>query len=296
MSRPLVSVVIPTLNPGGDLAPLLEGVFQQELDGQMEVWVVDSGTRPGGLAPLGRWPVRRVDIDPRDFGHGKTRNMMVKRVQGEFVAFFTQDCLPADAHVLAELVAALRSLPRADGAYARQIPRPDADEVVIRRLGEVFPGGEMSFQQVAPGEWQTLTPLERLHRARYDHVACLSRREALLQRPLLDLPFGEDLAWGIDTVLAGRGLVYVPSARVIHSHKRSPVETFRRTRLEHQQLAQLVGLHLVPDGPTLMRGFAALSGQALYKTGRDPGRLPHHLGEYGRLLAELLGQWQGGRV
>lgn len=295
MSAPLVSVVIPTLNPGSDLAPLLRALFQQSLNGAFEVWVVDSGTQPGGLAPLGWWPVRRVDINPREFGHGKTRNIVVQHVRGEFVAFLTQDVLPADDQLLAELVAALRAFPQADGAYARQLPRPDADGEVARRLGETFPPGEPHLRQATPEEWQSLTPLGRLHRARYDHVACLSRREALLQRPLREISFGEDLAWGIDTVLAGRGLVYVPSARVIHSHKRSPRETYRRTRTEHRQLAELLELRLVPDTPTLLQGMAALAGQVIKKTQQNPQHLLDHVGEFGRLQAELLGQWRGGR-
>ena len=62
-----------------------------------------------------------------DFQHGHTRNRGVDWSDAEFVAFLTQDAIPADEHWLYNLVSALESQPAAAGAFGRHIAHDGAD-------------------------------------------------------------------------------------------------------------------------------------------------------------------------
>jgi rhamnosyltransferase len=57
--------------------------------------------------------------------------------------------------------------------------------------------------------------------------------------------FGEDVAWGKQAILAGYKLVMDPGAVVVHSHNNSSWYEFKRVYLDHQNLNDLVGMHLV---------------------------------------------------
>ena len=84
-------------------------------------------------------------------------------------------------------------------------------------------------QEVAsPEVFWGLSPEERLQQSRFDNVnACLCRR-AWEQLPLPPLQYAEDLGWGVQAILRGWKLAYVPAAQVWHYHNRPADYEFRR--------------------------------------------------------------------
>ncbi len=101
------------------------------------------------------------------------------------------------------------------------------------------------------------------------------------QGPLLpDVPIAEDLHWG-----RRHRVGYVPGAPVVHSHARRPGPLYRRTRDIHRQHTALGEPARVPSLTALLR---ALPGVV-------PPVLQAGLPELPNQLAELFGQWRGGR-
>jgi rhamnosyltransferase len=72
------------------------------------------------------------------------------------------------------------------------------------------------------------------------------RRITWEKLPFQRTEFGEDIAWGKSANEAGHTIAYTPDASVIHSHRRSILYEYSRTRICHQKLNELFGLATVP--------------------------------------------------
>ena len=246
-SAPLVSLVIPTWNAGPAFPEILQSMLSQDLDGELEVIAIDSGSRDGTAEYLATQPVRLLRIPNSEFDHGLTRNLGIQEARGEIVALATQDARPKDQSWLRHLVACFED-PRVAGAYSGQIPRPDANPFIKDRLRHwVATQTEPRVQQIeSPEEWEALAPLEKLGRVAFDNVSSSVRRSVALEIPFRRRQFGEDLDWGHRAILAGHRIVFEPRSRVIHSHNNSIWYEFKRVYLDHQNLHRLFGVHTIP--------------------------------------------------
>lgn len=195
-------------------------------------------------------------------GHGPTRQEGASLATGDYLLFTVDDALPRGPSCVRLMVEALEE-GGYDAVFGRQIPWPTADPITAERLEAWTPPGHEH------------RPMER-----YDHVFALVRREALRRAPLPPVPIGEDLVWR-----QGRRIGYVPRAVVVHSHARTPGALYRRTRDLHRQHAALGDPPRVPDLAHLLRALPSVV-QPVLRAG--PRELPNQ-------LAELLGQWRGGK-
>src|SRR5919106_1972038 len=101
---PIVTVALPVLDGGPLLGEVLAAVREQEVDREVELLVIDSGSSDGSPALARRHGARVVEIAPAEFSHGGTRNRLMELASGEHVAFLTQDSLPAGPRWLAALL------------------------------------------------------------------------------------------------------------------------------------------------------------------------------------------------
>ena len=128
-----VTVVIPTLNGGNDLADLLDAIAVQEGRFRPVVTVVDSGSTDGTLDLLRRHGVRLLTVDPSQFNHADTRNLALAAVDTEYAVLTVQDALPASRSWLAALVQPLEDDVSLAGTWARQQPRSGSFRRTFRR-------------------------------------------------------------------------------------------------------------------------------------------------------------------
>ena len=259
MSDQTVSIVIPTRNGGARLGAVIDAIRAQRIDSRREIVIVDSGTTDGSRTLLSRDADLFLEIDPRTFNHGRTRNLGVARSSGELVVMLVQDALPRGDRWLQSLLAPLQRDPAVAGAFARQVPGPDASPMAERQLaGWIAGSGEPRVMKIRDrAEYEAWTPSQRLQACAFDNVCAAFRRSVWTAHPFAELPIAEDLAWGRDVLLAGHSLAYVPDAVVEHSHNRSAWYELKRTWVLHQQLHQLFGLRTVPTLRHLARAVAS---------------------------------------
>ena len=94
---PSLSVVIPTLNAAGEIDELLTIIEAQTLR-PFDILVVDSSSEDDTADKVAKHPrVDFVRIERKDFNHGSTRDMALRRTTGDFVCFLTQDVVPASS-------------------------------------------------------------------------------------------------------------------------------------------------------------------------------------------------------
>lgn len=218
----MISVVIPVKDGGADLGRCLAGIAAQQVEEEIEVVVVDSGSTDGSpdLARAAGAVVH--EIPPEEFGHGRTRNLGVSLARGDLVAFTSQDAIAHDERWLARLAIAARSGPDVAGAYGRQLPHRDARPPERFFLDFLY-GPTARVQRLDAGEELTF------------EATLFSNVNAAVQRPLLerypfrdDLTMSEDQEWSRRVLRDGYSLVYEPLAAVRHSHAYTIASAFRR--------------------------------------------------------------------
>lgn len=230
-----VSVIVPVRDGARYLHELLAAVREQ---GPHEILVVDSGSRDGSVSIARAGGARVLEIDPEDFGHGRTRNLAASEATGDVLAFLTQDATPAAGWLAAHLEA-LAMDPRVGVSFGPHLPRPDTSPMIARELTEFFasfsPQGTPVLQ--GPGDEPFLS-----------NVNACYRRACWEQIRFRDVPYSEDQAFGRDLLEAGWLKVYHPGAAVFHAHDYGPIEFARRYFDEYRGLRETTG-HVEPIAP-----------------------------------------------
>ena len=206
MSERSVSVVIPVKDGERYLEELLDALAREGVD---EILVIDSGSSDRSLEIARAAGVELLEIEPAEFGHGRTRNLGAERTSGELICFLTQDAtpvprlargLPRGVHARRARRRRLRPASAAPGHQPDDRPRADR---VLRRLR----ARRASRSCSAPA---TPTFLSNVN-------ACYARAcwEEIRFR---DVAYSEDQAFGADLLDAGWSKVYHPGAAVLHAH------------------------------------------------------------------------------
>jgi glycosyltransferase involved in cell wall biosynthesis len=268
---PSLSVVIPVKDAERYLEELLDALAREGVE---EVLVIDSGSRDRSTEIVRAAGVELLEIDPAEFGHGRTRNLGVERTSGELVCFLTQDATPV-AGWAAAYRAAFALPERVGAAYGPHLPRPDTSPMIARELTEFFagfesgPAGGDSADSAGKGGEAPGGPGMALDGAHENGASASPAHAPVLQRAgdstflsnvnacylracweeirFREIAYSEDQAFGVDLLEAGWVKVYQPAAAVLHAHDYGALEFMRRYFDEYRGLHESTG-HVEPFG------------------------------------------------
>ena len=221
-----VSVIIPTLNAGQYIGPLLTRLEQQQLRPD-EIIVVDSSSDDDTQQLVrAHKDVHLVVIDRKDFNHGGTRDAMLRQSMGEFVLFLTQDALPCSNDYIERILEPFED-EHVALVYGRQLPRNDAKkaERLIR-------------EYTYPAESMKITKLDvenlGIRAFRASDVCAAYRRSAYLEVGGFENPVltNEDMFIAARFIHAGWTIVYEAQAEVIHSHNFTFRQQYKRNYIQ----------------------------------------------------------------
>jgi glycosyltransferase involved in cell wall biosynthesis len=240
---PLISVAIPVLNAGAVLGETLAAVASQEVGGEVEIVVCDSGSTDGSAHLARKRGAAVIEIEPHEFSHGRTRNRLMASTTGDLVAFLTQDAVPADAHWLNTLLAGFAEADDVAMSFGPYRAAPGASPMVARELTRWFesfsPDGRPIVDRLSADERQ-IPSRALLGRRGYftDANGCVSRT-AWERVPFRDVPYAEDHLLAHDMLRAGFAKVFVPAAAVVHSHDYRLIDRARRSFDEARALEEI---------------------------------------------------------
>ncbi|WP_186509952.1 glycosyltransferase [Synechococcus sp. RS9902] len=294
------SVVIPTHNAGTILAPVLSAIQQQQTPWEFQCVLIDSNSTDGTLEQLQAFAAIQPNVTIQqiakwEFQHGHTRNRGVADSDAEFVAFLTQDAIPADEHWLDNLVSALESQPAAAGAFGRHIAHDGASPMIQNELECHFAGLDKFPKALSLNSKQELICADdqawrQVLHFYSDNNSCL-RKSIWQEMPLPCVPFGEDQLWAEAIIRRGYAKVYAKDAVVKHSHHYSPAETYERSAIEAEFFRTCFGhtLHrsrLAMDAAISNDCKAASAIAMRNKTNNTVNELDH---SYQSIIAKHLG-------
>jgi GT2 family glycosyltransferase len=236
---PPVAVVIPSWNSERLLPRCLASLADQGLE--LEVLVVDNGSRDGTLAYLERERVPHVSLS-RNAGFAAAVNLGAARTAARSVLALNADATlaPGAAAALHEALEADRGL---GGVQPRilQLEGEGPAEAAAARLysaGQALTADGRAFE-LGAGEPQPPSPEERREVFGVCGAACLLRRELFEQLGGYEesyFSFYEDVDLNVRARIAGWRFAYLPEAVAWHLGNASWQAGFERPRAENARL------------------------------------------------------------
>lgn len=216
-----VSLIIPTLNAAGQIEALIRAVQRQTVRPD-EILVVDSQSDDGTAELACRAGCRVIAIERRSFDHGGTRDMAFRGTSGEVVIFMTQDAMPEDERCFARLLEPLED-PAVAAVGGRQIAYPDARPYEKAVRAQNYPAESRRWTQADVSSLGVRAYL-------ISDVLAAYRREAYVAAGGFDHPVttNEDMLMAQRLLAAGYALAYSGEAAVLHSHRLTWMQEYRR--------------------------------------------------------------------
>jgi rhamnosyltransferase len=227
--------------------------WQRERYG-IDVLVVDSGSTDQTTTCARENGLTVHSIDPREFGHGRTRNLAARMAECDVVCFLSQDVLPCTPDWPAVFAYHFADDPQVAGVCGRQVPRC-ASTAEMWFVSLNYPATPRRFDPVPGGHSPGLGGVV------FSDAFAAVRRSTLLEIPYVDdIPFAEDHVWSKTVTARGWSIVYEPRAEALHGHRYTLRQLYRRSYLMAQAGEAFGLLH----NTTFRAGLAHLAREVTY--------------------------------
>jgi glycosyltransferase involved in cell wall biosynthesis len=241
-----ITVAVPVLNGGERFRELL-GAYAG-LDNasgvETELLIVDSGSTDGSLEAARAAGARVIEIDKKDFQHGRTRNMAVREAKGDVVALLTDDSVPASPRWLDAIVEAFGQADDVALVFGPQLPWPEHPHFVRREMIDHFRtwGEGVNVQRIPPGpEGQAKYTANPGYYSFFADSNGAVAKWAWADHPYREIPYGEDQMIGQEMIEAGLAKVFSADAAVFHSHDYGVTGSFKRYFDDYRALLEVLG-------------------------------------------------------
>ena len=217
MKEPKVSFILPTRNVEENIGSLLDSIFSQEYEGEIEVLIMDSSDdRTADIAK--GFPVKSVWVAPEDYNYGKTRNEGAAMMDGDFLVFLSTDVEIRDKGWLSNLTSHFSDFHVA-GVYGRQLPKESSPPMEQFFVLHTYPAAS----HIISLESGSI----RMGKVLFSNTNSAIRRSVWNQIKIPEMLKTEDQEWAKRALLAGYKIVYDSDAVVYHSHRYSLKSVFR---------------------------------------------------------------------
>jgi rhamnosyltransferase len=252
----ICSLVIPTKDAGPLFKRVIAGLKAQTVWNEVEFIVVDSQSSDDTVEIARAAGAKVFEIPAAEFNHGATRDFAISKAASNTVVLMVQDAVPDNPRTIEALVAALRD-DNVAGAYARQIPQPDADVITARNLNLHLTGRmKRDIHAIASmTAYQAMSPMEKYVFCNFDNVCSALRKDVWESEKFGRCSFGEDIDWAERILKRGYKIVYEPAAAVVHSHDRPVAYEYKRAYVCHRKLASQFGLRVFPTYKSVLHGW-----------------------------------------
>lgn len=222
-------------------------------------------------------------LTKEEFDHGGTRARAAELSDSDVMVFMTQDAMPADRELLAELLKALDQEENIAAAYARQLPNAECS--FVERYTRAFNYPDTSLVK-------TKADLDKYGiKTFFCSNVCAAYKKDIYEKQggfVRRTIFNEDMIYAGGLIQAGYGIAYAAEARVIHSHNYNCMQQFHRnfdlgvSQAEHPEIFE--GVPSEGEGMCLVKKTLAY----LIHSGRIwliPGFVLQCAGKYAGYLA-----------
>jgi glycosyltransferase involved in cell wall biosynthesis len=239
-----VSIVIPTKNAGDGFDYTLRKIVQQEGVRDIELIIIDSGSRDGTVEISKQYTQNVYEIPPEQFHHAKTRNLGAEKATGDILVFFVQDAIPVSSQWLYKLAAPIYR-GSVSAVSPKQIPRSDADLFACWSTWghNVYMGYDKDYvvSASASENFDEMDMQQRRSVASLNNV-CLGIKKDVFDAYRFESGYAEDFELGLRLVRNGHPLMFQSTNAVIHSHTRPALYFLRRGYIDTVYLWKILNM------------------------------------------------------
>ena len=291
MENKTVDVIIPAYHPGKEFATLIKRLEKQSVPIH-RIIVMNTEESMWNKEWEKLSDVMEIHhLAKSEFDHGGTRAQAAELSDADVMIFMTQDAMPADRELLAELLKALEQDENIAAAYARQLPNAECSFVERYTRAFNYPDRSVVKTKEDMDQYGVKTF--------FCSNVCAAYKKDIYQKQggfVRRTIFNEDMIYAGGLIQAGYGIAYAAEAKVIHSHNYNCMQQFHRnfdlgvSQAEHPEIFEGVpsegeGMrlvkktlsHLVRSGKIwLIPGFVlqCAGKYAGYLAGKNFRRLP----------------------
>lgn len=218
-------IIIPTYKPGDKFLRLFDMLQKQELKyGRLILINTEHGLMSNGIRELVCSDERTLlkDISADEFDHAATRAMAVKMSDADAFICMTDDAVPDDMRLTAELIGGLKEDDTAV-CYARQLAAADADEAERYVRAFNYPDISIRKSKADTGRLGIKTFFASDVCCAYDR-AVYDKLGGFVDTAI----FNEDMIYAASAIKNGYFVSYNADAKVIHSHNYTAVQQLHR--------------------------------------------------------------------
>lgn len=223
MENKTVDVIIPAYHPGKEFATLIKRLEKQSvsihriivMNTEESMWNKEWEKLSDAMEVH--------HLTKEEFDHGGTRARAAELSDADVMVFMTQDAMPADRELLAELLKALDQEENIAAAYARQLPNTECS--FVERYTRAFNYPDTSLVK-------TKADLDKYGiKTFFCSNVCAAYKKDIYEKQggfVRRTIFNEDMIYAGGLIQAGYGIAYAAEARVIHSHNYNCMQQFHR--------------------------------------------------------------------
>lgn len=284
--KPKITLILCVRNAGPSLPRLLNSVLKQKSLPGYELIVTDSQSTDGSpqiikSEKLKVKNLRFIKVRPENFGHGKTRNQLIKTARGEIIVFISQDIGIKSDLWLFNLLKPFDDKKIA-GVFARQTPYGNTNPYERFFYAQAYPDKPRIISNKNGVKFSTTSIF-------FSMVCGAARKNLLLKYPFpVDKDTAIDQWWAKDVLNEGYKIIYTTESAVYHSHNYSFSELLKRN---YQSAKSLRGF---PKESILKSIISLLSYYKketvyVYKNGKIKDLIWMILYEKARMLGFMVG-------
>jgi rhamnosyltransferase len=259
-----IDIIIPLYKPGKELFTLLDSLCRQTVKVH-KIILMNTEEKYFEQLVYGNRSLEKYKniievshLSKREFDHGRTRRIAVRKSEADIFVMMTQDAVPVDEYLVEKLTAPLITSMEKDEerqvavSYARQLAGEDSS--VLERFTRGFNYPDKSYIK-------TEEDTETLGIKTYfcSNVCAAYRRDIYdkLGGFVKHAIFNEDMIYAAAAIKAGYAIAYAAEAQVVHSHDYTCRQQFKRnfdlgvSQAEHPEV--FAGLHSESEGMRLVK-------------------------------------------
>ena len=223
MENKTVDVIIPAYHPGKEFATLIKRLEKQSVPIH-RIIVMNTEESMWNKEWEKLSDVMEIHhLAKSEFDHGGTRAQAAELSDADVMIFMTQDAMPADRELLAELLKALGQDENIAAAYARQLPNAECS--FVERYTRAFNYPDRSAVK-------TKKDMDQYGiKTFFCSNVCAAYKKDIYQKQggfVRRTIFNEDMIYAGGLIQAGYGIAYAAEAKVIHSHNYNCMQQFHR--------------------------------------------------------------------
>jgi rhamnosyltransferase len=246
-----IQLIIPIFNPEESFFYNSIPRLQNQTN-HTNILLINSGC----AVQIGEYEI--LSIDKKEFNHANTRNLALK-YEADYYLFMTQDAIPYDEHLIANLIQVFDDS-NVVVAYARQLPKSDADPI------ETF-ARETNYPAHSYVKSKDDLPTLGI-KTFFCSDSCAMYRASYFKSVggfTPDLNTNEDMEFAARSIMDGKKIAYCAEAKVFHSHRFSMIEIWKRYRAigmffaNHKWILDTISLYSKAESTGIKQALAELN-------------------------------------